>query len=205
MDIIRIRVNLKRVVPKVMRSLLVPLDIQLQDLHITLQVAVGWTNSHLYSFQTKYGIWTESEPDWMDFDEYGDRPIEGVSLREFLAENNVTQFTYLYDFGDYWEHIIQTGAIFQAKAGELYPQLTRAKGRCPPEDVGGTWGYEQYLEIMADESHPEHEESVQWRGKFDVDDLNQEGLRIQVNDVAKLINEGKLAREYFGYDPFNDF
>lgn len=205
MEIIRLRVNLKHVEPKVMRSLLVPLDIQLQDLHITLQVAVGWRNSHLYSFETPETIWQGYNNDF-GFDFRENYSVNGVSLRKFLTRTGVKRFLYLYDFGDYWEHVIHTGAVTEAKAGELYPQLTNVKGRCPPEDVGGPWGYEEFLHIMSDVNHPEHEEMADWYlGSFDVNDLREEILHRNVKDVAKLMTEGKAAKEHFGYDPTDFF
>jgi hypothetical protein len=39
---------------------------------------------------------------------------------------------------------------------------------CPPEDVGGTWGYQEFLEAMADPGHERHEEFREWiGGRFD--------------------------------------
>jgi len=35
---------------------------------------------------------------------------------------------------------------------------------CPPEDVGSSSGYMDYLEAMRDPSHPDHEQMVEWRG-----------------------------------------
>ena len=195
MDVIRLRVNLKHVVPKVMRSLLVPMDIQLRDLHTTLQAAVGWYDCHLYSFGCHGSEWLESDFEWMDSSFVESNPIDDVSLRDFLIETGAKQFLYTYDFGDYWEHVIHVGAVTKAKAGEQYPQLTRVKGRCPPEDVGGPWGYEEFVEIMSDINHPEHEEWAEWSlGEFDVNDTREEFLRARVNNVAKTMIKGKLAK-----------
>ena len=35
---------------------------------------------------------------------------------------------------------------------------------CPPEDVGGIGGYENFLEIIRDPNHEEHEEILIWAG-----------------------------------------
>ncbi|MCK1346466.1 plasmid pRiA4b ORF-3 family protein, partial [Bradyrhizobium sp. 166] len=45
---VRIKVTLKDVKPEVMRCLVVPLTLRLDRLHLTLQAAFGWTNSHLF-------------------------------------------------------------------------------------------------------------------------------------------------------------
>jgi hypothetical protein len=38
------------------------------------------------------------------------------------------------------------------------------KRACPPEDVGGTGGYENFLESIMDPDHKEHEEHIEWIG-----------------------------------------
>ncbi len=46
------------------------------------------------------------------------------------------------------------------------PACTDGRRACPPEDCGGPWGYEEFLEIIGDPSHPEHDERVQWAGEW---------------------------------------
>jgi hypothetical protein len=48
---------------------------------------------------------------------------------------------------------------------------------CPPEDVGGTWGYEEFLEAMADPDHERHEEFLGWRGPFNPEDFDPAATR----------------------------
>ena len=39
---------------------------------------------------------------------------------------------------------------------------------CPPEDVGGPPGYEEFLAALADHKHPEHRDLKKWiGGSFD--------------------------------------
>src|ERR1700728_1514263 len=47
---VRIKVTLKDVKPEVMRRLVVRVTLRLDRLHLTLQEAFGWTNSHLFEF-----------------------------------------------------------------------------------------------------------------------------------------------------------
>ncbi|MDR3496633.1 MAG: plasmid pRiA4b ORF-3 family protein, partial [Ancalomicrobiaceae bacterium] len=51
--IARIKVVIDEVKPAVMRRLEIPLALRLDRLHTTLQVAIGWTDSHLYEFRIK--------------------------------------------------------------------------------------------------------------------------------------------------------
>ncbi len=46
--------------------------------------------------------------------------------------------------------------------GFSYPWLIEAKGRCPPEDVGGPPGYDELLNILASPKHEQHAEMNQW-------------------------------------------
>jgi Plasmid pRiA4b ORF-3-like protein len=40
----------------------------------------------------------------------------------------------------------------------------------PPEDIGGTPGFQHFLRVMRDPHHPEHGEMVAWvGGRFDPD------------------------------------
>lgn len=44
---------------------------------------------------------------------------------------------------------------------------------CPPEDVGGSWGYEHLLAVLDDPSHEEHEHLNEWvGGPFDPAELD---------------------------------
>lgn len=47
-SIARLKIMLHDVEPPVMRRIEVPLTIRLDRLHLALQAALGWTNSHLY-------------------------------------------------------------------------------------------------------------------------------------------------------------
>ena len=58
-----------------------------------------------------------------------------------------------------------------------YPRLLKAAGACPPEDVGGAWGYEEFLEAIADPDHEQHEDMVRWPGgDFDAEDAGAETI-----------------------------
>ena len=60
------------------------------------------------------------------------------------------KFSYLYDCGDSWEHKILVEKILEPEAGIDYPVCIKGKRACPPEDCGGTWGYQDFLEAVDD-------------------------------------------------------
>jgi hypothetical protein len=70
---------------------------------------------------------------------------------------------YRYDFGDDWKHVLEFEETLDADSG-VYPRCLDGSGACPPEDVGGTHGYAQFLAAINDPGHPEHEDMLRWVG-----------------------------------------
>lgn len=61
--------------------------------------------------------------------------------------------------------------VSEAAPGANYPRLLKASGACPPEDVGGAPGYDEFLEALADPEHEQHDDMVRWSGRpFDPED-----------------------------------
>jgi hypothetical protein len=87
-------------------------------------------------------------------------------------------FTYEYDFGDDWLHAILIEKILPPAPDQKLPVCIKGKRACPPEDVGGIWGYELFLEAIADPEHEEHDSYLVWVGgefdpeAFDLDAIN---------------------------------
>ena len=146
--IARLKITLDDVKPVVLRRVEVPFDIRLDRLHLTLQAAMGWTNSHLYEIRAGGVGWSTPYP---DADWEGDfMDARKGRLDDILQDIGTKTLKYLYDFGDGWEHTIKIERLVDPKPGMLYPSLIEAKGNCPPEDVGGPWGYGELLEAIAD-------------------------------------------------------
>lgn len=182
--IARLTIRLDEVEPKVVRQIEVPLDILLADLHLVIQAAMGWENCHLYEFRLGRGLaWGIPDPHWPDQRTLSAKKASLADLVPRLKKNRT--FQYVYDFGDDWQHTIKVGAIAEADPGVAYPRLISAEGGCPPEDCGGPWGYADYLEAMADPSHPGHEDAVRWHGPdFDPNVLDEAALRKAVGKLA---------------------
>jgi hypothetical protein len=175
-------VKLDDVESAVVRRLEVPLTIRLDRLHLVLQAAIGWTNSHLYEIRARDVGWGMPDPN------FGDGPLDAAKARLVDALEYVggRSLKYLYDFGDGWEHSIRIERITDAVPGITYPRLAEATGRCPPEDVGGPWGYREFLDAIADPDHEEHDERLQWIGSnFDPADTDADALAQAVHNLAK--------------------
>lgn len=157
----QLRIELREVRPLVWRRLLVPETVTLAKLHGILQWTMGWMNSHLHEFEIarqRYGVPdTEWEPPGAVTDE------RRVRLKPLL-EAGVRRFTYVYDFGDHWEHLIKVEDLVPPCDG-LQPIVCLAgENACPPEDVGGVPGYAEFLAALADPKHEEHASLREWIG-----------------------------------------
>ena len=148
----RLRITMRAVVPRVERVIDVPDTITLDELHEVLQVALGWTDSHLHQFRTDTTIYAVPFEDWDD----GEAEVDerGVPLSALAP-----RFVYAYDLGDGWEHDVQV-----LGRGDQLPGCVGGEGACPPEDCGGPYGYTELLEALADRRHPEHRSMRTWVG-----------------------------------------
>ncbi|WP_421950143.1 plasmid pRiA4b ORF-3 family protein [Pelagibacterium sp.] len=182
-----ITVILEDVEPQVRRKLIVPLNLRMDRLHIVLQIAFGWTDSHLYEFRYQDIGWGVPDHDFgTDL-----RDASKATLLRVLQETNARAITYLYDFGDGWEHTIRINFICEPEPGALYPQLILAEGRTPPEDIGGPPGFELFLEAINDPSHDDHAEMREW--------YLENGFDPRLVDVDAI--EGELKRYARKWNP----
>src|SRR5438045_6352531 len=97
--------------PAIWRRLQVPGNANLGWLHAVLQVAMGWTNSHLHHFFSEDGRYSDPNT-WEDmgFGGQPDRDEEKATLAQ-VAPAEGAQLSYEYDFGDSWEHEIAVEKI----------------------------------------------------------------------------------------------
>jgi hypothetical protein len=171
LEIYQFKVTLIGITPSIWRRIQVPGGFSLAQLHRALQVALGWENYHLYMFHLgskKYG-----PPDVDEDDDLGLIDAKRARLRAVLPGVGA-MFTYVYDYGDNWQHELLLEAIVMPDPATKYPRCIAGERRCPPEDVGGIGGYARYLEAMFDPNHAEHEEMMMWRGPFDAEEFSAE-------------------------------
>ncbi|MEV0730487.1 plasmid pRiA4b ORF-3 family protein [Polymorphospora sp. NPDC050346] len=173
----RLKVSLHGARPPIWRRIEVPSDTSLHELHLVIQAAFGWENYHMWMFENatgRYGI-----PDReLDIRSAATRKIRDVAARKG------SRLDYTYDFGDNWEHSIVVEEVRATEAGISYPRCLAGRRTAPPEDCGGIWGYEDLIEILADPTHEEHAERLEWLGlssaaefdpaHFDLEGINQE-------------------------------
>jgi Plasmid pRiA4b ORF-3-like protein len=186
---------LQDIQPTVWRRIQVWEDITMGKLHEILQIVMDWEDYHLHEFRIGRRLYSVPDPD----DDMHERTVID-ERRERLCDavpRVGTQFLYLYDFGDNWRHDLLLEAIIMPESLTIYPRCIAGERRTPPEDVGGTPGYEEYLEAIVDPEHEEHENVLRWRGAFDPEtflpgEVNQR-LRKRSRSAGKTTQTKALA------------
>jgi Plasmid pRiA4b ORF-3-like protein len=189
----RIKISLAEIEPVIWRLVEVPVGMRLKALHDVIQASFGWWNYHLYEFEAgdrRYGI---PDPDLV-FDREV-RSARNVKLEALIARGH-TRMVYTYDFGDGWRHDVAIEAVEEGVPGVLYPRLVAGERRGPPEDVGGPYGYFEFLEAILDPSHEDHARMIEWcGGRFDPGEAD---LAIRASLVERLAARRRSGME--GYE-----
>jgi hypothetical protein len=172
----QLKVTLSGIRPPIWRRIQVPSDVTLARLHSIIQVTMGWIDCHLHQFDVGglvYGDVSLNDDGWFEV------LNERTARLARVAPLPKSRLRYQYDFGDDWNHVILVEAVLPAASGIRYPICLKGKRACPPEDCGGTWGYGNLLEAIADPAHAEHSTLRDWLGKsfdpgaFDLNAINQ--------------------------------
>jgi len=173
--IYQFKVTLNESHPPIWRRFQVP-DCTLGELHEVLQVVMDWGNSHLHQFIVNRKYFGEATHDDLDMEVEDE---DGIGLSDIYTGQNTPRIVYEYDFGDGWQHEIILEKILEPEPRVTYPCCLEGARACPPEDVGGIWGYAKFLEAISDPNHADHDEIVEWVGgefdpeKFSVDEVNK--------------------------------
>lgn len=198
-QIFQIKVTLEDVYPRIWRRFQVRGDIFLQKLHDILQIVMGWTDSHLHMFVIGEDRYTITEwDDWGDTDDLDETKFK---LNQ-LVDREGQEFRYEYDFGDGWWHTLTVEKITSADAGLRHPVCLDGRRACPPEDVGGPHGYDQFLDVLADPEHEDYGQFVTWSGgdfdseKFDLEEINQKLRSMGRGRSAELLSAWTFYDEY---------
>jgi hypothetical protein len=179
-SVYQLKVTLKGISPPIWRRFQVTDDITLPKFHRVLQAIMGWEDYHLHVFDiggVSYSM--PYYPGEVDLDEMGMTSEKRVKLSK-LALAEKSRFLYEYDLGDSWIHEILVEKILPPDPEVKYPICIAGERSAPPEDCGGVWDYEEFVEAISNPDHPEHEEYLDWVGgnfdpeKFDLEAINRE-------------------------------
>lgn len=157
---LRLKVTLKDTKPPVWPRLLVGDTTTLSDLHMAVQAAMGWENSHLHLFELdrneRYG-----DPVMPDVEDEAGLTVGGLVARR------LKKFAYVYDIGNDWAHVIAVEGTEPIDPARDYRACIAGARACPPEDSGRVGGFADMLDAVGDPGHPRHAERKEWLGEFD--------------------------------------
>jgi hypothetical protein len=164
-QVYQFKITLQGVKPPIWRRIQVPETYTFWDLHVAIQDAMGWSDCHLHEFRFADPSTEEEVNIGIPNEDYGTEvlPEWEQKIADLFSRGNKLA-GYIYDFGDNWEHRIQLEKILPREEGVAYPMCIKGKRACPPEDCGGIWGYEDFLEAMRNPDHEEHESILEWFG-----------------------------------------
>ena len=171
--LIQLKVSLLEIRPTIWRRIQIK-DCTLSDLHEHIQMAMGWEDCHMHEFiidGERYG--TQMSDDFGFGEETKDE--SRVRLSDFLPKNGKRfRFQYVYDFGDDWRHEILFEGYPPLEKARKYPLCLEGERACPPDDIGGPWGYAEYLDALSDSDHERHDEFMEWSGSFNPEEFSVE-------------------------------
>lgn len=187
---------------KVFRRIKVPSNLWLGNLGKILITAFGWAGYHLSQF-TKGDVYYTSRDNIDERDSFNfgcrNRHIDEmtVTVADVLPKKGST-ISFEYDFGDGWIHNVRVSSVSDEPLWGEDICVTSGKGACPPEDVGGVWGYAQMLDILSGKvDDPEEKASYEeWLGlqegeTYDPEEFDLEIVNEDVEDLVALILKGK--------------
>lgn len=178
----QLKITLLEIDPPIWRRVLVPSNTTLGDLNFILQAVMGWTNSHLHEFTI--GETSYSDPGFA-LDDVEDE--FALTLVDALPAAR-SKLVFMYDFGDSWEHKVVAEKIVPREPRQRLPYCLAGERACPPEDRGGPWGYYTMLDAIADPSHEQHEDMMEWTGgEFDAEAFDVDALNKRLTKLIKLM------------------
>ena len=157
----QVKVTLAGSKPPIWRRLLVRDNTDLHRLHLIIQDAMGWQNSHLYQFEIDEIRYTEFFDGGFVADD--ESPASSTRLGD-LSFKEGDSFLYNYDFGDDWYHECQIEEVVPFQRDAEYPRCLAGRRSCPPEDCGGIYGYDSMLSALRSRSHPDRKHWLEWIG-----------------------------------------
>jgi hypothetical protein len=168
------------------RRILVRSESSIAQLHDIIQIAFGWSDSHLHRFRIHGRDYGVSRPGGPGFAQ----DAHQVRLADFKFRRN-ERFLYEYDFGDRWNHEVRIEGGLAEEPKRSYPVCVGGQRQAPPEDCGGPWAFLQRRDAAPFDV-------VEHLGRL-VESVNT-GDRDAIRDQAEVITS---LRECLELDRFN--
>jgi hypothetical protein len=200
--ILQLKVKLVGSRPPIWRRILVPVDYSFFDLHVTIQDAVGWADSHLHQFFTASPYTRSAGYEHIAFpvpEMEAEMEIEYDERKEKLSrwfKKSKDTLWYEYDFGDSWMHEVRLEKVLPWESKTKYPALTAGKNACPFEDSGGLGGYYDKLASLKNPKDKEHQDVLDWLDWIGVENPSEFDPAIFNPEEVKFQNPKKRLKEY---------
>lgn len=165
----RLKITLVDIEPPIWRRIEVRSSIKLCCLHTAIQVVMGWNDTHLHQFKKGHKRWGIPE-----YDEFNQSHLIDESKAQLggVLKAKGDSMLYEYDFGDDWQHEVVLEEILPAEHAPKWPVCFGGERHCPPEDVGGTPGYEEFLKVIFNSAHEDYKQHLRWVGGHFVDEFD---------------------------------
>ena len=186
-----LKITLMRTEPAIWRRVEVHSGLTLDDLHYVIQCVFDWENSHLYEYRVPpMGKLTQKAMrearcycTWAFDSDFWDDDTDALPADEAIIGNifspDCKQIVYEYDMGDSWTHLVKLEKRIAEGDENHIPLCLAGENAAPIDDMGGTWGYYEFLEALEDSNHEMHDIAVEWLGqdfdptKFDINVANK--------------------------------
>lgn len=212
--IYQLKILLLGITPTIWRRVLVSSDSTIEDLHYTVQLAMGWENIHLHHFIIHGKYYGITQPGCTTFSDRAEEvklsSFEFRDKEKFLYEYHFSHSSVMGAWRYWWRHQIRVEAILTPTRNKIYPICTGGKGICPLENCGGPWEFmktreeffigdvlERFAQMLEnkkfDMSREEASELLTWlsvyQNHFDRQKVNQHLLQYFPGDKDSMFFE----------------
>lgn len=205
----QLKIMIKDSHPPIWRRIIVPAGLTFSQLSIVINEVMDWCGGHMSEYifdKLDVELMDDFEPeDASDWNAYEVLDAKDYKIDVFF--DKADKFVYVYDFGDYWEHIVTIEKILEDYEYN-YPMVIKYKGETPYEDCGGIDGWYDLLNTLDDPSSPEYEEMKEWadeeyREPFDMLFVNEGLKKLElIREKSEPKTRTELYDDFFAGKPF---
>jgi len=153
--------------PLIWRRIQVPGLFTLAQLHDTIQLSMGWSDSHVHQFLVGK---ISYEPTMRSNTPRESKRFDEHKYKLYTLEDGMRfMFSYIYDAGEGWEHHIHLEEVVPPERQLSHPILLSGEMACPPETVGDIHAYQQLISDLESPSKTNRNSLYELAGRPDFD------------------------------------
>ena len=187
------------------RKVVVPLNYNFRELHKILQKLYNWQDYHLHEFFV-YSEEKDNTKNWnqSEYHRDGYKAVLNLAMNqenleynrdelnfaaedfELAVENEImlkdvlpARIKYVYDYGDFWHHYLQTEEIIEDYKSNK-PKFLDGAGTAPPEDTGGASSFSEFMEIISNPDDEDYESILNWAESQGFTEYDPEEIKNQL-------------------------